>query len=230
MSEGRQGRTMGPAVSMMAKHTEQKQPAVAGGSPAGSNPAVGASAPAPVSSLTAGVAQGIAGALDSARAAATTARFDSATDGAPPEAVRTIALNLDMREYGQVDLRISLRGSTVSVHLKAERQETADALARDDSSLRQALHRAGYEAGQVQVDKRDAAGPRLGDAAASGQQQAGGAGSGASSGQMAGDQRAATPDQRPQAQRGGDAFALHEQDTQDVPRQDRYRDPDRLYV
>ena len=109
-------------------------------------------------------------------------------------------------------------------------KETADALARDDASLREVLHRAGYEAGQVQVDKRDAAGPRLGDAAASGQQQAGGAGSGASSGQMAGDQRAATPHQRPQAQRGGDAFALHEQDTQDVPRQDRYRDPDRLYV
>jgi chemotaxis protein MotD len=228
MSEGRQGRTMGPAVSTVAKHGEQKQPAVAGGSPAGSNPAVGASAP--VSPLAAGVAQGIAGALNSARAAAPTARFDSATDGAPPEAVRTIALNLDMREYGQIDLRISLKGSTVSVHLKADRKETADALARDDSSLREALHRAGYEAGQVQVDKRDAAGPRLGDAAASGQQQAGGAGSGASSGQMAGDQRAATPHQHPQAQRGGDAFALHEQDTQDVPRQDRYRDPDRLYV
>ncbi len=106
------------------------------------------------------------------------------------EPVRTIALNLDMREYGQIDLRISLNGNTVNVHLKADRQETADALARDDASLRDALHHAGYEAGQVQVDKRDAGGPRLGDAAASGQ-QSGGAGTGASSGHMASDQRAA---------------------------------------
>lgn len=219
---------------------DDKRQVTAGPAATGAGAATaGASAP-PAAGLTsplaAGVASSIASAANAARAAAgqsVPARIDPTNGGAVSDPVRTIALSLDMHEHGQVDLRISLRGNALSIHLKAERQETTQALARDDASLRDLLHRAGYDTQQVQVDRRDGAGPRLGDAAASGQQagaQAGGTGTGASSGHAAGDQRAASPDQRPQAGRDDAAFPLHDQDVHDAPRQDRYRGPDRLYV
>ena len=230
LPQGRDSKIAGPAVPVSSKHTEPKQQAVTGASPTAGNPTANPSAPA--SPLTAGVAQGIAGALATARATAQSAfrSPDGGVASAAAEPIRTIALSLDMREYGGIDVRISLKGNVVSVHLKADRQETADALARDDASLRAVLHRAGYDAQQVQVDKRDTAGPRSGDAGASGQQQAGGAGTGASSGHAAGGERSATPDQPPQPRRDAGAFVLQDQDTHDAPRQDRYRGADRLYV
>ncbi len=231
--DGRQDRTMDAAVS--ATHTDAKRQAASEVAKPGSTQAAGPAAPsnAPAAPLTAGVASAIVGAVDSARAAASQSapqRADAPPGIAASGPVQTITLNLDMREHGSVDLRISLKGNAVSVRLKADRPETALALARDDASLRDLLHRAGYETQQVQIDKRDAVQPRFGDAAASGQQQAaGGAATGGFSGHSTGDQRAASPQQqRQQGQRDG--FILHDQDTQDAPRQDRYRGPDRLYV
>jgi hypothetical protein len=230
-------RSAASTIPIASKTAEDRQPPVTGGSAAGSNPAATASASAAASTppLAVGVASGIVSALNAARAEAGAQPAPTLTDPtgtmAAAEPVRSIALNLDLREYGRVDLRISLKGNAVSVQLKADRAETADALARDDATLRDVLHRAGYEAQQVQIDKRDGTQPRLGDAATtSGQQPAGGAGTGASSGHAAGGERAATPDQRPQARRDADGFALSDRDTQDGPRQDRYRGPDRLYV
>ncbi len=231
--QGRDNRAAGQSVAASSRHTEPKPPAAAGVTPATgtatANPSAPAVAPVPASPLVAGVASGIAGALAPARA---TLRGPDGAAGAnaATEPVRTIALNLDMREYGQIDLRISLRGNVVSIHFKADRQETAQALARDDAALRALLHRSGYEAQQIQVDRRDATTTRFGDASSSGQQQTGGAGSGASSGHTAGGEHSATPDERPLARREAGAFVLHDQDTHDAPRQDRYRGADRLYV
>ncbi len=147
---------------------DKRQP-VNGAPPSGGNPATGtaASAVAPAAPLAAGVASGIVNALDAARSGggAPSARHRIRWRSRRRSRSGPSTLNLDMREYGQVDLRISLKGNAVSIQLKADRPETADALARDDASLREVLHRAGYEAQQVQIDKRDAAGPRLGDTA-----------------------------------------------------------------
>jgi hypothetical protein len=225
----RETRKTSPAIAPASGHAEEKRAAVAQSSPA-DNPPAGA---VPASPLTTGVASGIANALASARTASADPsapmHLDPATGVGTAEAVTTIALALDMREHGQVDVRISLRGNALSVQVKAERAETADALARDDTSLRALLHRAGYEAQQLQIDKRDGAAARTGDTAPSGQ-PAVGTGASGFSGQTEGDQRAATPDQRPQARRDETAFSIQDQDTHDVPRQDRYRGPDRLYV
>ncbi len=231
-TDGREGKAMPSASQDSPHHGEQTRPVVSAPSPA-AGPAAAASAPA-AAPLTAGVARGIAGAIDATRAAAPQSPpqgVNAGMAGAQAEPVRTIVLNLDMREYGALDLRISLRGSSVSVQLKAERAETAQALARDDASLRDLLHRAGYDVQQLQVDRRDAAQPRSGDAATFGQQQqAGGAGSGAPFGQAGGDQRAATSGGRQPPQGNAGTFDLHDQDTPDAPRQDRYRGADRLYV
>jgi hypothetical protein len=171
--------------------------------------------------LATSVASGIAGAISVARA--------TDADAAPlPQPVQSITLSLDTRDYGQIDVRVTLKGNAVSVHLKAERAETADSLARDDAVLRGLLHKAGYDTQQIQVDKREA--PPAGDGATSGGQQTAGTGTGTSFGHAASDQRAATPDQRTQLPGSGDAFALPGQETQDVPHQDRYRGTDRLYV
>ncbi len=234
---GDDGRPVASTPSAPSAEAKDKRQPVNAAPTSGGNPAASPSAPAsaPSAPLTTGVATGIANALAAARATAgavsAPARVDTAMEPTAAEPVRTLALTLDMPEYGQVDLRISLKGNTVSIQLKAERAETAAALARDDASLRDALHRAGYEAQQVQIDRRDAVGPRPADAAAgSGQSLSGGAGSGASSGHAAGGERAATPDQRPQARRDADGFAPSDQEPQNAPRQDRYRGPDRLYV
>ncbi len=231
--QGQQDRMMGPSASAQPTQLGEKRQVAVGPANTGS-PATAATASAAATAvpLTAGVASAVVGALAATPAAAPLAapqRLDGTGTVAAAEPVRTITLNLDMQEHGQVDLRISLKGNVINLHVKADRAETADALARDDATLRAVLHRAGYEAQQVQIDKRDGTQARLGDAASSGQQQpAGGAGSGASSGHAAGDQRAPQPQQRSQPQR--DAFVLPDQDTHDAPRQDRYRGPDRLYV
>jgi len=234
--DGRQNKSADPIG--VAKHAGTNRQTVtdvansSGTQPAGSAPPAASNVP-----LTAGVASSIVGALDSARAAAPQSVLQATPAmeaGGAAEVVRTVALNLDMREHGQIDLRVSLKGNTVRIHLRADRPETVQALARDNASLRDLLHRAGYDAQQVQIDRRDAAQPRLGDSTASGQQQpAGGTGTGtpsghAASGHAGGDQRGPLPQQRPQAQ--GGAFVLQDQDTHDAPRQDRYRGPDRLYV
>ena len=232
--EGLRDRPTGPLASAPPAQLGEKRPVAVGlantSSPASAAPV---STAAPAAPLTAGVASGIVSALAAAPAAAAPAaapqRLDSTGTPVAAEPVRTITLNLDMQEHGQVDLRISLKGNAVSIQVKADRAETADTLARDDTALREALHRAGYETQQVQIDRRDGAPTRLGDAASSGQQQpAGGAGGGASSGHALGGQRAPQPQPRPQPQR--DASVLPDQDTHDAPRQDRYRGPDRLYV
>ncbi len=232
---GRESRKTNPAIVRASGHADEKrQAAIVQSSPA-NNPPAGASTPgaAPASPLTAGVASSIANALASARTASAapsaSVHLDPATGAGAAEPVKSIALALDMREHGQVDLRISLRGNAVSVRVRTERAETADALARDDASLRAVLHRAGYETQQIQIDRRDGAAARTGDAAPSGQ-PAVGTGASGFSGQTEGDQRAATPDQRPQARRDETALSIQDQDTHDVPRQDRYRGPDRLYV
>ena len=232
---GRETSKTNPAVALASAHAEEKPHAATAQSNPASTPSASTSTAslASASPLAIGVASGIANALASARttsaAPSAPVPLDPTTEVGAAEPVKTIALALDMREHGQVDLRISLRGNAVSVQVRTERAETADALARDDTSLREALHRAGYEAQQVQIDRRDGAAARAGDAAPSGQ-PAGGTGAGGLSGQTAGDQRAATPDQRPSARRDETAFSLHDQDTHDAPRQDRYRGPDRLYV
>ena len=179
----------------------------------------------PSPALATNVAAGIAGAVRTASAASVT----DAGSSVRPEAVQSIALALDAREHGQIDVHITLKGNALAVRLKAERRETADALARDEATLREVLHRAGYDAQQIHIDKRDTAASRSGDGPANGGQQPTGSGTGASSGQSAGDQRAQTPDQRSQL-RPSDGFALPDQETQDAPRQDRYRGADRLYV
>ena len=229
--DGGQGRAAGQGFSASLGGGQQKAQTAQGAAPSGNVVSTGASAPA--SPLVAGVASGITGAINAARAAASQSASASpavATGGVQVTPVHTITLNLDMANYGRIDLRISLKGQAVRVDLKAERAETAQALARDDASLRDALHHAGYEAQQIQIDKRDGTQPRLGDAGTSGQQQAGGAGTGASSGNAAGGQHAATQGERPQARPNANAFSLHDQDSQDVPRQDRTRSSDRLYV
>ena len=224
-----------PISSTPTATAEDRRQPVTGATPAAGNPAtINTMAAAPAVPLTGGVASGITSALavmrTSAGDASAPVRAEAMATPAASEPVRAVTLNLDMREYGAVDLRISLKGNAVSIQLKADRAETADALARDDASLREVLHRAGYDTQQLQIDKRDTAGPRGGDAATSASQQpAGGAGSGASSGHADSGERAA-PDQRPQARRDTQGFALPDQDTQDAPRQDRYRGPDRLYV
>ncbi len=237
-SEGQDSGATDPVVSTTPEQATEKKQGIGSAARAPANVSMPAT-PAPAataSPLVAGVASGITGALGAPRDAATapsaSQRIDPAAAMAATDPVRTIALNLDMREYGMVDLRISLKGNAVSIQIKAERAETAEALTRGDASLRDLLHRAGYEAQQIQVDRRDATQTRLGDASASGQQQqqAGGTGTGGFSGHAAGDQRAATPGQRTGAERADAAFALQDQDTHDAPRQDRYRGPDRLYV
>ena len=233
-SQEPQGGTTGPVVPVPATPAGEKHQMAAGLANGGSAAAGTASAApvAPATPLTAGVAAGIVGALAAEPKAPQPAPAGLAVPGpgAAAEPVRTIALNLDLQEHGQVDLRISLKGNAVSIHVKADRAETADALARDDRSLHEALRRAGYEAQEVRIDRREAMPARPGEAAASGQQQpAGGAGSGAS-GHAGGDQRGSLPQPRPQPQRPDGAFVLHDQETHDAPRQDRYRGPDRLYV
>ena len=230
----RESRARGQGLPVNLSHGEERRQAATGVSTAGGVSFTAASVPetTPASPLTAGVASGIANALGSARTAenqAVPARLDTTNDVTAAAPVRSIALNLDMREYGLVDLRISLKGNAVSVRVKADRPETADALQRDEASLRDLLHRAGYEAQQVQIERRDAAALRPGDAAASGQ-QAGGTGTNAFSGHAAGEESASSREQRPQAQRGADPFVLQDTDHLDAPRQDRYRGPDRLYV
>ena len=233
-ADGQESGARGQAFPVIPGHAEEKRSAAIGVSTSGGTAPTGASKPetSPAGPLTAGVASSIVSALGSARAAATQAapaRLDTTNDVTAASPVRSISLNLDMRESGQVDLRISLKGNAVSIKVKAERPETADALQRDEASLRDLLHRAGYEAQQVQIDRRDAAAPRPGDAPAS-SQQAGGAGTNAFSEHAAGEGNASSSEQRPQGRPDADAFVLQDTDNQDAPRQDRYRSPDRLYV
>jgi hypothetical protein len=72
--------------------------------------------------------------------------------------VRGVALKLEIPDHGVLNVRMSLNGRALSLHLRAERDETAHRLRHDREALCDLLRQGGYEADVIVVD-----GPRRAD-------------------------------------------------------------------
>ncbi len=113
----------------------------------------------PASALPSLVVQTISSALPSAPAAATPhpgVATSAPLDVAAPAAVQTMSVTLDTVEHGSLDIRMSISGSTLTLHFRAERAETAEHLRREEAALGSLLRDHGYETSAVRVETRHA--------------------------------------------------------------------------
>ena len=137
----------------------------------------GRATPAPVSAnaqasgmtggaqLATSVSNNVVAALKGAAPAAPTAAMTAPPAGTPPATpVQAMTVRLYLPEHGRIDVRLAARGTEVSLHLTAEREETVRKLAQEKDAVVASLRDAGYDADiraiatQRAPDTRDAAG------------------------------------------------------------------------
>ncbi len=145
--------------------------------------------------------------------------------------MRTIAITLDTADHGALDIRMTLKGRALTVHLKADRAETADALTRDKASLHDLLHRAGYDADIVKIDRRDAQALPIADPARAQQQQLGGSMGNPLPGQTGGERHAPPSESGARTSNDQEGFTLagDQQEPHEI-RSSSDRGAGRLYV
>ncbi len=114
---------------------------VASGAP---TPAPNAAPGAPLSTT---LANSVVAALKSTAPAAPATAAAPTPPGTPSAVpVQAMTVRLDLPEHGRIDVRMAARGSEVSLHLTAEREDTVRKLAHEHDAVVASLRDAGYTA------------------------------------------------------------------------------------
>jgi hypothetical protein len=117
-------------------------------------PLAAVAAPPP---LVQGIATTIAAVLDGTPAPVGAPAIVSPPVELASTPVRIVAVTLDTAEHGALDVRMSLSGDALTVHLRCERRETAESLRNDSAALGDLLRSHGYDATIVRVETRHTA-------------------------------------------------------------------------